>query len=92
MAEFTQAVEVTIAHEERVTAWPRLSQEISDHCDGLRIRQRLTDAVDNWEHASRERILLNPGASLSVASGCVEQVPGTAGAMVTAFLEASQWP
>lgn len=84
------ADEVTIAHEALVTAWPRLSQWISDDCDGLRIRQQLTDAADSWEHAGRDPDLLYRGARLAVASDCVEQHPGTAGPVVTAFLQASQ--
>lgn len=81
---------VTIAHEALLTAWPRLSQWITDDRDGLRTRQQLTDAADNWEHSDRAPDLLHRGARLAVAEEWAEQHPGTAEPLVKEFLQASR--
>lgn len=81
---------VTITHEALLTAWPRLSQWITDDRDGLRIRQQLTDAADHWEHAGRDPDLLYRGARLAVVEQWADEHPGAAGALVKDFLQTSR--
>ncbi|MFJ9634466.1 helix-turn-helix domain-containing protein [Streptomyces sp. NPDC101175] len=81
---------VSVAHEALLTAWPRLSQWISEDRDGLRIRQQLTDAADHWTHAARDPDLLYRGTRLAIAQDRTDQHPWTAGPLVQDFLNASQ--
>ncbi|MET9088979.1 hypothetical protein ABZX77_45085, partial [Streptomyces sp. NPDC004237] len=81
---------VTIAHEALLTAWPRLSDWITDDRDGLRTRQQLLEAAEQWDHAGRDPDLLFRGGRLAIAQDWANRHPRAAEPLVTAFLDASQ--
>jgi len=87
---FLDTDHVSVAHEALLTAWPRLSQWISEDRDGLRIRQQLAESADQWGHAARHPDLLYRGTRLAIAQDHSDQHPWAAGPLVQDFLNASQ--
>ncbi|WP_405536805.1 helix-turn-helix domain-containing protein [Streptomyces sp. NBC_00075] len=80
---------VEITHEALLRAWPRLAGWIDADRAGLRTRQRLTEAAEDWERHGRRSELLWQGAVLSVAAQWAADHPGRADEREQAFLAAS---
>ncbi|WP_367139807.1 MULTISPECIES: nSTAND1 domain-containing NTPase [Streptomyces] len=58
---------VELAHEALLRAWPRLRSWIDEDRDGLRTRQRLLEAAEEWERDGKDEGLLYRGTRLAAA-------------------------
>ena len=56
-----------ITHEALLTAWPLLRTWIDANREGLRVRQRLSDAAQAWDEAGKDPAALLRGGQLALA-------------------------
>ena len=56
-----------ITHEALLTAWPLLRSWIGANREGLRVRQRLSNAARTWDEAGRDPAALLRGGQLALA-------------------------
>ncbi|MCP2256396.1 WD40 repeat [Streptoalloteichus tenebrarius] len=80
---------VEITHEALLWAWPRLRDWLDADRAGLRVRQQLIDAAEEWDRRGRDRALTQRGAPLAVMSDWAAHHPGELTPVERDFLRAS---
>jgi WD40 repeat protein len=80
---------VRLAHEQLITAWPRLAEAVADRREDLVLQARLERQASDWERGHGE--LLGRGATEPAAGWLAERAePGTGKGPVGDYIRASQ--
>src|SRR5262249_589663 len=80
---------VRLAHEQLITAWPRLARAVADRRDDLVMQARLERQAADWEHGHGE--LLGRDATMDASSWLARGGgPGTSRPAVGEYIHASR--
>lgn len=82
-------VQVDVAHEALIRAWPRLRAWLDEDREGLRVHRRLTEAAQEWDEHQRDPDLLYRGARLSETQALASRHADLLNQQESAFLAAS---
>ncbi|MBI1878288.1 MAG: hypothetical protein HYR94_08700 [Chloroflexi bacterium] len=88
--EETGEILLDVTHEALLEEWPRFQSWLDYDRQGLRIRQQLSLAAQDWEGRKRDNDSLYRGARLLEAEEWVAKFPGEINPLEQAFFEASQ--
>ena len=79
---------VRLAHEQLITAWPRLAQTVTDCREDLLLQARLERQADDWKHGNGE--LLGRDAAAAASSWLTGRAePGTDRSAIGDYIRAS---
>ena len=80
---------VRLAHEQLITAWPRLAQTVADRRDDLLLQARIERQANDWKHGNGE--LLGRDATTAASSWLAERAePGTDRSAIGDYIRASR--
>jgi len=80
---------VRLAHEQLITAWPRLAQTVADRRDDLLLQARIERQANDWKHGHGE--LLGRDAATIASSWLAERAePGTERSAIGDYIRASR--
>ena len=79
---------VRLAHEQLITAWPRLAQIVADRRSDLLQQARLERQADDWKHGNGE--LLGRDATATAVSWLGRAEPGTEHSVIIEYICASR--
>lgn len=80
---------VEVAHEALIREWPRLREWLDENREKLRLRRRLSEAVQEWQTYSRDPSYLYRGARLVQVTDWLNARPGELNPSEREFIEAS---
>ena len=79
---------VRLAHEQLITAWPRLAQTVADRRDDLLLQARIERQASDWKHGHGE--LLGRDAAAAASSWLAGRAePGTDRSVIGDYIRAS---